>query len=217
MLLGIQWMDPNWLLAQFGSEFFWISLAIVFVECGLLFPFLPGDTLLFAMGLFIATGKIDVFPGGEVVELLIALVLMIAAAFAGNAVGYEIGRKLGEPLRGHDGRIIKKKYLDKTVGLLRPLRLHSSGAGPLRAVRAHLHHAGGAGVTRMQRHRFLVWSLSARCCGWPSVTLAGYFLGSAFPSLGENIDKAMIVILAFSLIPIGIEWWRHRRAADASA
>ena len=44
-----------------------------------------------------------------------------------------------------------------------------------------------------------------------SITLLGYFLGSAFPSLGENIDKAIIVILAFSVIPIAYEWWRHRR------
>jgi membrane-associated protein len=88
MLLGIKWMDPNWLLAQFGSEFFWISLLIVFIECGLLFPFLPGDTLLFAIGLFVATGKIDVFGSSEGVELVGALVLMVLAAFAGNVVGY---------------------------------------------------------------------------------------------------------------------------------
>ena len=50
MLLGINWMDPEWLLDQFGAAFLWVSLAIVFVECGLLFPFLPGDTLLFALG-----------------------------------------------------------------------------------------------------------------------------------------------------------------------
>ena len=216
MLLGIQWMDPNWLLDQFGSEFFWISLVIVFVECGLLFPFLPGDTLLFAMGLFIATGKIDVFPGGEVVELLIALVLMIAAAFAGNAVGYEIGRKLGEPLRGHDGRIIKKKHLDKTSDFFDRYGSTALVLGRfVPFVRTYITLV--AGVTRMQRHRFLVWSFVGAVLWVTSVTLAGYFLGSAFPSLGENIDKAMIVILAFSLIPIGIEWWRHRRAADASA
>ena len=63
MLLGIEWMDPNWLLDAVRAEFFWVSLLIVFVECGLLFPFLPGDTLLFAIGLFVATGKIDVFGG----------------------------------------------------------------------------------------------------------------------------------------------------------
>ena len=69
MLLGIDWMDPNWLLDQFGTALFWISLVIVFIECGLFFPFLPGDTLLFALGLFIATEKIDLFPGPPVVEL----------------------------------------------------------------------------------------------------------------------------------------------------
>ena len=57
MLLGMDWMDPEWLLGQFGQELFWISLLIIFVECGLFFPFLPGDTLLFAMGLFIAAGR----------------------------------------------------------------------------------------------------------------------------------------------------------------
>jgi membrane-associated protein len=43
------------------------------------------------------------------------------------------------------------------------------------------------------------------------VTLLGFFLGSAFPSLGRNIDKAVIVILAFSVIPVAYEWWKHRR------
>jgi membrane-associated protein len=216
MLLGIQWMDPNWLLAEFGSEFFWISLVIVFVECGLLFPFLPGDTLLFAIGLFIATGKIDVFPGGEVVELLISLVLMIAAAFAGNVVGYEIGRKIGEPLRGHDGRIIRKKHLDKTSAFFDRYGGTALVLGRfVPFVRTYITLV--AGVTRMQRHRFMLWSFVGAVLWVTSVTLAGYFLGSAFPSLGENIDKAMIVILAFSLIPIGIEWWRHRHATDAHA
>ncbi|MFM6851207.1 MAG: DedA family protein, partial [Terrabacter sp.] len=43
-------MDPNWLLQHYGQQFFWVSLAIVFIECGLLFPILPGDSLLFAVG-----------------------------------------------------------------------------------------------------------------------------------------------------------------------
>ncbi|HEX4816049.1 MAG TPA: hypothetical protein VFV66_25165, partial [Nonomuraea sp.] len=60
LLLGMDWMDPNYLLREFGQELLWLSLAIVFVECGLFFPFLPGDTLLFAMGLFISRGDIDV-------------------------------------------------------------------------------------------------------------------------------------------------------------
>jgi membrane-associated protein len=214
MLLGISWMDPNWLLDQFGSEFFWISLVFVFIECGLLFPFLPGDTLLFALGLFVATGKIDVFPGGEFVELLIVLVLMTAAAFAGNVVGYEIGRKVGEPLRHHDGRILKKKYLDKTHDFFERYGSTALVLGRfVPFVRTYITLV--AGVTRMQRHRFLVWSAVGAVLWVVIVTLAGYFLGTAFPTLGENIDKAMVVILAFSLIPVAYEWWRHRRASHA--
>ena len=105
LLLGMDWMDPNWLLDQFGTELFWISLAIIFVECGLFFPFLPGDTLLFALGLFIAAERIDVFGTPPFAELLLALVLLSAAAFLGNVCGYEIGRRLGPPLYDREGRI----------------------------------------------------------------------------------------------------------------
>ena len=69
MLLGIPWMDPNWLLDHFHTEFVWISLVIIFIECGLLFPFLPGDTLLFAFGLFIATDKLNLTSGPNWLEL----------------------------------------------------------------------------------------------------------------------------------------------------
>ena len=76
LLLGMDWMDPNWLLDRFDSQFFWISLLIVFIECGLFFPFLPGDTLLFALGLFISAEKVDLFPGGSAGEIAIAAVLL---------------------------------------------------------------------------------------------------------------------------------------------
>src|SRR6201995_1448441 len=94
MLFGITWMDPNWLLDQFGGWFLGVSLLIVVVECGLFFPFLPGDTLLFAIGLFAATRN-DIVPGPHATDLLVALVLFSIAAFAGNVLGYEIGRALG--------------------------------------------------------------------------------------------------------------------------
>jgi membrane-associated protein len=69
----------------------------------------------------------------------------------------------------------------------------------------------------MNRRRFLLWSLVGAVLWVALVLLAGYFLGAAFPALGQNIDKAMLVILAFSVIPIAIEWWRNRRARGASA
>ena len=100
MLLGIPWMDPNWLLDHFHTEFVWISLVIIFIECGLLFPFLPGDTLLFAFGLFIATDELNLTSAPNWLELLIGTTAFMVAAFLGNVVGYEIGRASGHPVYG---------------------------------------------------------------------------------------------------------------------
>lgn len=216
LLLGMDWMDPNWLLDRFGSEFFWLSLLIIFVECGLFFPFLPGDTLLFAMGLFITTERIDVFPGGPALELLIAALLLTSAAFLGNVAGYEIGRAIGPPLYARDGRVLKKKYFDQTQAFFDK---HGNKALVIGRfvpfVRTYITVV--AGVTQMHRRRFFVWSLVGAVLWVLSVLLMGYFLGSAFPSLGENIDKAIIVILAFSVVPIVYEWWRHRRTSSPQA
>ena len=212
MLLGIPWMDPNWLLDQFGNSIFWISLVIVFIECGLLFPFLPGDTLLFGLGLFIASEKVDLLPGAPVVDLLLVLVTMTAAAFAGNVAGYEIGRRVGPPIYERDGRVLKQKHFDRTNEFF---ERHGSKALVIGRfvpfVRTFITVVAGA--TKMERVRFLTWSLVGAMLWVLSITLLGYFLGSAFPALGENLDKAIIAILAFSLIPVVYEWWRHHRHA----
>ena len=212
LILGIDWMDPNWLLDRFGAELFWISLVIVFVECGLFFPILPGDTLLFALGLFIATGQLDLFPGPVFVELLIVMTALTGAAFLGNVVGYEIGRAIGQPLYEREGRIIKRKYFDQTTAFFDH---HGNKALVIGRfvpfVRTYITVV--AGVTRMQRRRFFLWSLVGAVLWVVSICLLGYFLGDAFPGLGESIDKLVIAIVGFSLIPIAIEWWRHRRTA----
>ena len=209
-LLGMDWMDPEWLLDRFGEALFWLSVAIIFVECGLFFPFLPGDSLLFAMGLFIAGESIDVFPGPPAVELLVALVLFTAAGFGGNVAGYEIGRAIGPPLYERNGRILKQKYFDQTRAFFDK---HGNKALVIGRfvpfVRTYVTVV--AGVTRMDRSRFFLWSLVGAVLWVTSITLAGFFLGSAFPSLGENIDAAIIVIIAVSLVPIAWEWWRHKR------
>ncbi len=210
LLLGMDWMDPNWLLEHFGQELFWLSLMIIFIECGLFFPVLPGDTLLFAMGLFIASERIDVFPGPAGVELAAALLLFMAAGFLGNVAGYEIGRRLGPPLYEREGRILKRKYFDQTTAFFDK---HGNKALVIGRfvpfVRTYVTVV--AGVTRMARTRFFLWSAVGAVLWVLSITLLGFFLGSAFPSLGENIDKAIVVILAFSLVPIVYEWWKHRR------
>jgi membrane-associated protein len=212
-LLGMDWMDPNWLLQQFGSELFWISLLIIFVECGLFFPFLPGDTLLFALGLFISTDKVSILPGHHSIDLVFALVVFWVAALAGNVAGYEIGRAIGPPLAHRNGRILKKQYFDKTHEFF---ERHGSKALVIGRfvpfVRTYITVV--AGITVMSRRRFITWSAVGAVAWVLSITLLGYFLGNVpkvGPFLSENIDLAILVILAFSVIPVVYEWWKHRR------
>jgi membrane-associated protein len=214
-LAGMSWMDPNWWLDRFGQEFFWVSVGIIFAECGLFFPFLPGDTLLFAMGLFISGDKLNVVPGGHAVDLLAALVILSVGAFLGNVVGYEIGRRIGPPLFERDGRILKKKYLTQTHAFFEKYGNAALVIGRfVPFVRTYVTVV--AGVALMDRRRFLVWSGVGAVLWVALVTLLGFFLGSAFPDLASNIDKAIIVILAFSVIPVASEWWKHRRRRAAA-
>ena len=216
MLFGITWMDPEWLLSQFGSAFFWVSLLIIVIECGLFFPFLPGDTLLFAMGLFIAGDKISIIPGGHEVNLIFALVVLTTGAFAGNVIGYEIGRKVGPPIYERDGRVLKRKYFDNTADFFDK---HGSRALVIGRfvpfVRTYITVVAGA--SKMSRHKFFVWSAVGAALWVSLITLMGYFLGTAVPWLAENIDYAVFGILALSVIPIAWEWWRHRQHENARA
>lgn len=206
MLLGMDWMDPHYLLSTFGQQMFWVSAAIIFVECGLFFPFLPGDTLLFAVGLFIASDGRNHLD----VPILVALLVFAGAAFLGNVVGYEIGRALGPPLYQRQGRILKPEYFDKTRGFF---DRHGNKAlvigrfAPF--VRTYITVV--AGVTGMERARFFTWSAVGAALWVLSITLLGFFLGGVFPWLGDNIDYAIIAILLFSVIPVAIEWIRKRR------
>jgi len=216
LILGIDWTDPTYLLDRFGAAFLWISLAMVFVECGLFFPFLPGDTLLLSLGIFIATPAhgIDNFPGPRLLELSITLVLLTVSAVLGNVVGYEIGRKVGPPLYRRDGRILKKKYFDNTQAFFDK---HGNKALVIGRfvpfVRTYITVV--AGVTRMERRRFLVWSFIGALLWVFSITLLGYNLGRRVPWLRDNIDYAILAILLLSAIPVAIEWFRHRRQRDA--
>ncbi|WP_370249060.1 DedA family protein [Nocardioides sp.] len=220
LLFGIKWLDPAYLQAEYGSAFIWLALAIVFVECGLLFPFLPGDTLLFALGLFIAGGNTTGYTvfglSNEPLELVLAMTLLIVAAFAGNVAGYAIGGKLGPPLFQRDGRILKRKYLDQTSAFF---EVHGNKALVLGRfvpfVRTYVTVV--AGVTGMEKRRFYLWSAVGAVAWIISITLLGYFLGEAVPALGENIDYVTIAILAFTVVPLLWETLKHRRQVRRDA
>ena len=207
--LGPQWMDPQYLLSTFGSQFFWFSALIVFIECGLLFPILPGDSLLFAVGLFISTGQVHVNIG-------VACVVLSAAAFLGNVVGYEIGRAVGTPLYDRDGRVLRQKYFDQTTAFFEHHGNKALVIGRfVPVVRTFITVV--AGVGKMDRRRFFTWSLVGAVLWATGITLLGYFLGHAFPVLQDNLELAVLAIVAVSLVPALVEYLRHRRRVHAVA
>ena len=200
-------MDPQYLLDQFGPAFFWVSVVMVFVECGLLFPILPGDSLLFAAGLFIANGKLGV-------NIALACVILTVAAFAGNVVGYEIGRAIGPPLYERNGRILKKKYFDKTTTFFDRYGNKALVLGRfVPIVRTFVTVV--AGVGQMDRRRFFTWSGVGALLWASGITLLGYFLGQAFPVLQDKLELAIIAIVAVSVLPVLVEYLRHRRQVNA--
>ena len=79
MLFGVQGLDPDWMLEQFGSGFLWVSLAVIVVECAVL-PFLPGHTLLVTIGVFLDGEKLSILPGSPLLDLAVACPLLVGAA-----------------------------------------------------------------------------------------------------------------------------------------
>jgi membrane-associated protein len=209
LLLGLDWMDPEWWLDQFGAEMFWASVVVVFVECGLLFPILPGDSLLFAIGLFISSGELDV-------SLPVACVILSAAAFAGNVVGYEIGRKIGPPLFHREGRFLNTKNFDKTHDFFERYGNKALVLGRfVPIVRTFITVIAGAGA--MDRRRFFGWSFVGAVLWATGLTLVGYFLGEAVPVLSDHLELAVLLIVGVSVLPMVYEYWKHRREVHESA
>lgn len=201
-------MDPAWLLERFGSQFFWISSAIIFVECGLFFPILPGDSLLFAVGLFIANGALHL-------NLVTACVVLSLAAFAGNVVGYEIGRAVGAPLYEREGRFVNRQNFDRTHVFFAKYGAKALVLGRfVPIVRTFITVV--AGVGRMERRHFFVWSAVGAVLWATGLTLIGYFLGQTFPALQDHLELAILLIVAISVVPMIIEFLKHRRAAQRS-
>jgi membrane-associated protein len=212
MLFGIKWLDPDWLLDQFGSGFIWVSLAIIVVECGLFFPFLPGDTLLVAIGLFLAGDKLSVLPGPALLDLAFCCLLLVAAAILGNVLGFEIGNKLGPVIYKHDGRILKRDYFDRTEAFFDKHGRKALVIGRfVPVVRTYVTVV--AGVSKMDRPRFFAWSLIGALVWVLSITLTGYFVGDTFPWLAHHIDYLILGLLLLTIIPAAIHWWRERGSA----
>ncbi len=209
LMFGIKWLDPEWMLDRFGSGFFWVSLAIIVIECGLFFPFLPGDTLLVAIGLFLAGDKLSVVPGPALLDLAVCCLLLVGAAFLGNVVGFEIGTKVGPAIYERDGKILRQDHFDRTEAFFDRHGRKALVIGRfVPVVRTYVTVVAGA--SKMQRPRFLAWSLIGAVLWVLSITLTGYFVGDTFPWLARHIDYLILGLLLLTIIPAGIHWWRER-------
>jgi len=204
LTLGPDWLNPETMLTNLGDWAFWAVLAIIFAECGLLIGFfLPGDSLLFIAGLFLATGAIDV-------NLYLALFLLFLAAFAGNVSGYWIGYKAGPSLFNKpDSKLFKQAYVERTNRFFNEY----GGRAIIMArfvpiVRTFI--TAIAGVGRMDLRKYLIYSAIGAFLWAVGVTLLGYFLGNV-EFVKKNIDIILILIIFISLVPVVFEFIRHKR------
>jgi len=207
------WLDAETLvtnfLDQFGTAAVFAVAAVIIIETGLLFPFLPGDSLLFTVGLFTGTGQIDLpiwFVAG----------LMGVAAFIGPQIGYWIGRGVGPKIFAReDSRLFKKSYIDRTHEFFE----RYGGKAIILAqfvpfVRTYIPVA--AGVGKMPYSHFVRFNVIGALCWGVGVTMLGFWLGS-FPLIRNNIDLALILVVLVSLTPMVVEAIRHRLARRREA
>lgn len=199
-------LDPASLLQGLGPAALGIISLMVFVESGVLFPFLPGDSLLFTAGLL-----------HEQLQLTLPVLIGVvtAAAVAGDQVGYMIGRKYGRRWFKDDARILKTAHLTTTEDFF---RRHGGAAVvlarfvPMVRTFAPL----SAGIARYEYKSFALWNFAGALAWGTSVTLLGSWLGH-YEIIAKNIDVIAVVMVLVSVLPWGIQLLKRRRANRGDA
>jgi membrane-associated protein len=198
------WLDPEVILRDMGGWALAALCLIIFAECGLLVGFfLPGDSLLFVAGLFVATGTIAS-------PLWLVCLLVTVCAFVGNVCGYWIGAKAGPALFSKpNSKLFKKEYVDKTHEFF-----DKYGARAIVMARfvpiVRTFITAMAGVGRMDGKRYFTYSAIGGVAWASGVTILGYFLGE-IPFVEKNIELMLVLIVLVSVIPIIIEIVKARR------
>lgn len=184
-----------------------VLFAIIFAETGLVvMPFLPGDSLLFALGALAASQKLDLFW---------LLALLSVAAIVGDTVNYWLGSKLGPRIfRGEDVRFLNKKNLDythefferyggKTIIIARFMPIVRTFAPFV------------AGMGKMSYGRFMAYNVVGGLVWIFLFLLGGYWFGN-LPMVKKNFTLVILGIIAVSLIPPAIEVFREYRKSLAA-
>jgi membrane-associated protein len=204
-------LDPINLLNSFGGWMLGGLLLVVFIESGLLFPLLPGDSLLFTAGLIVAAKSDEIEPFAPLWVLLVTIPI---AAFLGDQVGYFLGNRYGYSLFKTDARVLKKKYIDEAHEFFEkhgPITIFLARFVPIVRTFAPL----VAGAARMRYSTFLVYNIAGAIVWGAGVTLLGYFLGQ-IEFIQKNIDIIFLIIVFVSVLPILSELFKRyrRRGGD---
>ena len=183
---------------------FYGIILIVFAETGLLVGFfLPGDSLLITAGLFAARGDFDF------ASLILAL---IPAAIVGNATGYFIGYRTGSALYSRpDSLLFRREHLrmthdyyvrhgGKTIVLAQFVPILRTFAPVV------------AGVAQMGYRQFATYNVAGAILWIGSMTTAGYLMGNLIPDIESRIHYVVAIVIAISLMPPALAWFRARRA-----
>ncbi|MDP7704221.1 MULTISPECIES: DedA family protein [unclassified Mycobacterium] len=193
------WIGPEGL---FASAVLPTILVIVFVETGLLFPLLPGESLLFTGGLLAAKGTLDIWILAPAVALVAVL---------GDQTGYFIGRRIGPALfKKEDSRFFKKHYVTESHAFFEK---YGSWAIILARFMPFVRTFTPviAGVSYMRYPVYLAFDIVGGVLWGGGVTVAGYFLGTV-PFVNQNLEKIILAILFVSMIPAFIAAWRGYRS-----
>jgi membrane-associated protein len=191
------------LVQQYGLWIYGILFFIIFAETGfVVFPFLPGDSLLFVAGALAAIGE----GGMDVTTLMIVL---IVAAVLGNTVNYYVGRYLGNKVyQWPDSRFFSRSALEKTHAFYERhggKTLVISRFLPLFRTFAPF----VAGIATMHFARFTLFNVVGALAWVLSLCMAGYLFGN-ISWVKQNLSVVIVVIIAVSLIPVVVGYLKHR-------
>lgn len=188
-------------LQQCGGWSYLLFFVIIFAETGLVVtPFLPGDSLLFALGTFAAIGSLNVK------WLFIAL---SAAAILGDSANYAIGKYFGSRLlKNGSGRFLKQEHLDRTrrfYGTYGPKTIVLARFVPI--VRTFAPFV--AGIGQMNYPRFLAYNVAGGILWIALFVFGGFYFGN-IRIVKEHFSLTIAIVIFLSLVPGMIEVWKHR-------
>jgi membrane-associated protein len=206
LALGPEWLSPDYLISTFSLPGI---LLIVFAESGL-FAFLPGDSLLFTAGLFVAEGTYISQP------LWLVCTLIVLAAVIGDQVGYMIGKFFGPKLFNRpNSKLFKQENLEKAHEFMEkygPKAIVLARFVPI--VRTFAPIVAGAG--RMKYRTFVTYNIVGGILWGCGVTMAGYWLGQ-IDVIKENVEPILVLIVFLSVVPIIVEYLRERAKKKRAA